>query len=366
MRINLWERKYLAICLLIVWFFGYIPIVRAGGLTDISTILGDYRPSNTTNFTIDFKIASTSNLKRINFAFVRASDNWNKPPTQDVTNATLDAVTGLNPSNWAIEKSGAINGSLFLRYLDGEDVNAETSISVAFGNIHKAELGDCTISEMIYDKCWIQISTYSDDGTTLVDSGGVEYQIEDVPSLTFNIDGVAENSTHNGITTTGTSTYDQINFGSIRINQPVFMAHKLSVRTTAPHGYLVTMKLNGYIQGLEPNNQITPFLPINGAWTSPQIWESPEGSTNSGSGWVGANTSDSRVDQYLGMTNIWSAGNGAGKFGPVSSTVHAVMYSSARDRDGTEVYVTYGIEASEKQPPDAYAGTIQYNILATY
>ena len=144
------------------------------------------------------------------------------------------------------------------------------------------------------------------------------------------------------------------------------MAQKLHVKTTAPHGYLVTMKLDGYIQGLDPNNQITPFLPVNGAWNSPQEWVSPEGDTNSGSGWVGANTSDRRIDQYLSLTNIWSAGNGAGKFGPVSSTAHPVMYSNTRDRSGTDVYVTYGIEANENQLPDAYAGIVQYNLLATY
>ncbi len=362
-----WKNKYFALCLLIVWFFGYIPIVRAGALSETSVALGDMRPSNTTNFTVNFKPATTATLKRIYFYFVRASDNGNEPATQDLTNATFDSASGITYGNWGLDTSASSNGTLFLKFDDGQEIASGTSVSVTLASMHTAELGDCTVDEMIYDKCWVNIATYSDDGSTLVDSGGAEYQLEDTPSLVFTISGVTNNSTPNGITTTRTSTYDAIDFGQLNINEPVFMAHKIFASTTAPHGYNVMMKLDGFLQGLDPNNLISPFLPTNGGWNSPQDWESPEGNTNSDSGWVGANTSDGRIDQELSLTNIWSNGHGVGKFGPVSSTAHLIMSSNLlRDRAGTEAYVTYGIEVNENQTPDSYAGVIQYNITTTY
>lgn len=346
--------------------FWHIPCVKAGDLTDMSISLADQRPNNTTNVTVNFKPATTNTLKRINFYFVRATDNSNEPVTQDLTGVSLSSVSGLTWGNWNLDTSGSSNGSLYLKYTDGEQVNSGTSVSVTFASMHMAELGDCTVNDMIYDNCWVNIITYSDDGNTIVDNGGVGYMIQDTPELTFNITGVASDVIVNGITTTKASNYNEIDFGVLNINTPVFMSHKLFVKTTAPHGYVVTMKLDGYIQGLDPNNQITPFLPTNGAWNSPQEWESPEGDTNSDSGWIGANITDGRVDDYLNLYQIWSAGNGSGKFGPVSSTAHPVMYSGERDRDGSEEYTTFGIEVNENQLPDSYAGTLIYNIFVTY
>lgn len=356
MNIRIFAKKFVALCFFLSTLLIHLPMANAATLTSISTSLASAKPDVTTNYTINFTTASLGTLKKISFYFVKASDNFNKPATLDLTNASYSFATGITFSNWSIDTSAASNGTLSLNYNDGESIAANTAVSVQFSAIDTPELGDCTVSGMIYDVCYLSISTFTDGGT-IVDNGGATYTIEDDNYLRFNVTGVNSGTSTNGVTTTVSSDFDELDFGSLKINKPEYMAQRLFVATTAPHGYTVTMALDGYMQGLEPNNVITPFLPTNGAWTTPQSWESPEGETNSDSGWVGANTSDTRVTG-------WS--DASGKFGPVSSTAHEVMYSSGRDRSGTQAYVTYAMEVNENQLPDSYSGTIVYNILVKY
>ncbi|MBU6389807.1 hypothetical protein KGQ71_04830, partial [Patescibacteria group bacterium] len=89
-----------------------------------------------------------------------------------------------------------------------------------------------------------------------------------------------------------------------------------------------------------------------------QPWSVPTGSSsNSNSGWFGANTSDSRVSGWSGAS---------AKFGPISPVEHPVDYSSSSDRSGTVVVVTYGLEVNALQPSDIYSGILVYNVEATY
>jgi hypothetical protein len=177
-------------------------------------------------------------------------------------------------------------------------------------------------------------------------------------SLSFTVDGVASGETHNGITTSIGTQYDEINFGNLQMNDPKFAAQKLTVSTTAANGYRVYVKIDGYLQGLMPANKIDPFAALNASWTAPQVWSSPTGTeNNSDSGWVGANTSDMRVVGWA---------SASGKFGPLSSTNHVVMQSSSSDDVGTSIYVSYGIEVNGYQPADRYMGQIIYSIVPTY
>ncbi|NMC35697.1 LamG domain-containing protein [Candidatus Beckwithbacteria bacterium] len=174
------------------------------------------------------------------------------------------------------------------------------------------------------------------------------------PSISFSVIGVGASTVTNGITTSVGSDYNTLPFGNLISNTPKYMAHYLSASTNANSGYTVYVKLLNTLQGEYPANMIDPF---DGSWTTPQAWFSPTGSVpNINTGWIGANTSDTRVSG-------WS--DGSGKFGPLSTISHPVMYSSTIDT-GTNAYVTYAIETNVHQPSDLYMGTIIYNILPTY
>ncbi len=204
----------------------------------------------------------------------------------------------------------------------------------------------------------LSVYTYDETGNVSGPKLNVSYTALYTPTLEFTIEGVSAEETHNGITTDVGSSFSEIQFGKLELSTPRYAAHKLTVTTNAVYGYSVFVKLDGYIQGIYPTNKIDPFGADGVSWSSPQLWSTPDGTTaNSDTGWIGANTTDTRV-------NGWASGT-SGKFGPLSSTAHEVMESEDADT-GTTAYVSYAIEISEKQPPDVYSGTIIYNILPTY
>lgn len=175
--------------------------------------------------------------------------------------------------------------------------------------------------------------------------------------IEFTIEGVSSGATNNGVTTTSETTYNRVDFGKLDFGEPEYAAQKLTIKCNAVHGYTVKVKLDGYIQGLYPANKIDPFGATNVSWETPQSWVGPDGDTpNSDTGWIGANTSDMRVSG-------WSSTSG--KFGPISSTAHTVMYHNDQD-SGTSAYVSYAMEVNQLQPPDSYAGELIYSVVPTY
>jgi hypothetical protein len=228
--------------------------------------------------------------------------------------------------------------------------------------ITNPELGDCSV-KALKDTCSLQIETIDSLGNT-IDFGETTFDVAEEPSLTFTVTGVASGTSTNGVTTNLTTEYNEVNFGKTEMFTPKFGAHSLNVISNAPYGYQVKMHTDGYLEGLYPRNKIDPFQSFTDpptTWDNPTVWSSPFGTCDdlgcSDAGWIGANTSDTRVG------GGWTSGSG--KFGPVSSNRHIVMQSSGRDT-GTSAFVTYGLEVYENVRPDDYAVTLIYEVLATY
>jgi hypothetical protein len=193
--------------------------------------------------------------------------------------------------------------------------------------------------------------------TTSASSSWLIIRIDDIldASMSFTMEGTLEGLVFNEITTSTATTFPGLTFGSLTANVPKYLAHMLTVETNAPYGYSVTSRIENYLQGLYPANNFDGFP---APWDTPTTWTEPTGLTrNQDSGWIGANTTDTRVTG-------WSSGV-AQKFGVVNNTAHQVMYSATSD-SGTTAYVTYAIEANVMQPADSYAGSIIYEVLPTY
>ncbi|OGV95864.1 hypothetical protein A2W24_02300 [Microgenomates group bacterium RBG_16_45_19] len=174
------------------------------------------------------------------------------------------------------------------------------------------------------------------------------------PELSFAWTGVAASQTHNGITTSIESTISTLPFDLLAPGTPKYAAHALTAATNAASGYAVTLKLTNYLQGNYPANNIDPF---SATWSSPQTWSSPTGTTaNDNTGWIGANTSDTRLP-------AWS--DAAAKFAGLGGSEYTVMAASGVD-SGTTIYVSYALEVNVVQPPDEYSGSLLYNLLPTY
>jgi hypothetical protein len=182
----------------------------------------------------------------------------------------------------------------------------------------------------------------------------IELSTTPLASLSFTLEGVPAGSVNNGITTSIASEFNLLPFGHLIVTVPKYAAHQLTVSTNATSGYQVTVKMLSYLQGNYPANNIDPFI---ASWSAPTTWTHPNGSLpNDNTGWIGANTTDTRVSGW---------DDAVAKFGPVNSSENVVMYSNSAD-DGTTVVVTYAIEANIWQPSDLYSGQIVYNLYPLY
>jgi hypothetical protein len=190
--------------------------------------------------------------------------------------------------------------------------------------------------------------------TTTASGSWIVVTMTAYPNLSFSIQGVLGNTLTNGITTSAATEANELDFGSLTVSSPKYIAHQLNVTTNAASGYTVSIKMNSTLQGNYPANIIEEFP---ATWNSPQAWTEPTGTTaNVNTGWFGANTSDTRVPG-------WETASGL--FGPVGTTSRTVMRSTGID-GGSSAYVTYAIEVNRHQPTDTYAGVLVYNILPVY
>lgn len=208
-----------------------------------------------------------------------------------------------------------------------------------------------------YNENTLWIATY---GLNITNGGNNSRWIfGDVPSLTYYMTGVNAGTLTNGITTNINSDYNSLPFNNLAVSSIKYAAHRFTVTSTAQMGYTISMKLLDQLRGLgNPENIIDPFAASNVSWTTPQVWTAPNGTVaNVNTGWIGANTSDTRVSGWE---------DASGKFGPVSTISHIVMYSPIEDLDGTTTTITYAIEINSVQPTDIYNGEIVYDIIPTY
>ncbi len=335
-------------------------VARAGSLTALTTYPSTPKAGATSvSYSINFTTATTDNIKQVSLQFATQSGGTTKPANMSLSGSVLDSTSNLG-AGWSLDTSGSSSGLVFIRRASAGSISASTSATINLDGITNPLLRDCDVASVqLYENCYVGVTTYSDDGSTAVDSGNIAFEITEDPSLTMLVEGVASGQTHNGITTSTTSSNTSLPFGSIGGGQVKYVAHKLTITTNAPAGYTVSAKLESSIVGNYNSGVVHPFGAINATWTTPQSWSTPDGTTpNNNTGWFGANTTDTRVTGWSGSTS--------GKFGPISTVARTVARSTTPDRAGTVVYVSYALGVNNLQPADVYTGTIVYDVVASY
>ncbi len=335
-------------------------IAHAGSLTALTAYpSNDKSGATSVSYSLNFTTATTDSIKQISMRFATQSGGTTKPANMSLAGATLDSTSNLG-SGWSLDTTNASSGLIFITRTTASSVSASTSATINLNGITNPQLRDCdALSVLLYEDCYVGITTYSDDGTTSVDNGNIAFQISEDPVLTLKVEGVASGQTHNGITTTSTSTGTSLPFGSIAGGQVKYVAHKLTITSNSPNGYTISAKLESSIVGNYNSGVVHPFAATNATWTTPQSWSTPDGNTpNNNTGWFGANTTDTRVSGWSGSTT--------GKFGPISTIAKTVARSTGPDRSGSIVYVSYALGINNLQPADVYSGTIVYDVVASY
>jgi hypothetical protein len=338
----------------------YGPFVALGAtLTDLSLGINDTVTSATNvTYTFNATLASTSDVQEIHIRYSTTDGGTTKPAHMVVTGATLASITGLG-SGWTLDTSNASNGLLQLTNASPQSLPSGTVGTAVIDGITNSALDDCQPeANGLTDRCYVAFTTYSDAGSTSVDTGSLPYTLHEEPVLSFEVKGVASGVTHNGITTTTTSTPTAISFGKISPNGVSYAMQEIDISTNAPGGYTVSAVLAANLHGAYNNAEIDPFAGLNVTWTTPQAWSTPDGTTpNNNTGWLGANTSDSRVSGWSGNTQA--------KFGPFGTISRTIAYTTSAD-SGSTIYVSYALGINAAQPADQYSGTLIYTVQTNY
>jgi len=362
--------------------------LAAGQLTQASATLSDVRSTQSSSYTVAFHVATAGAIRQVNFIFANTASGSTVPNVMDTTSATLNNVTvgaSNDTSNWSVTTStnGTIN---VVRSSATSSLSSNTLVSIKLDGIANNSTTSGTQCDAISnsDSCWIQITDYSDTGTTLVDKTTVTYTVITAvtvdatvdPILKFTLSGVANTAiTSNDpkaasgdAATTTTSTATAISFGNITVGASKIAQQKMVVQTNANNGYTVYQKFlgtNPLVGSASASNHFRPFSGSSATWSSPQVWTGdPTGTTaNTDTGWIGVRTTDTDVANF----------NSNDVYGPpvVSDTAtgNAVMTSTTPDigsDPANAIYVSYKVRVNANQPADKYAGTIIYNVVPSY
>jgi len=344
--------------------------VDAAQIKSAKVTLGDSRSGQeSVSYTFSFLHTSAATIKKFTFDFCKVPSgdvNCGTPvSTGSLTSAVKDSVSVAlgDIANWGL----SINAKMLTFENSGTvGLAANAAVTVTINGIQNTTLAQACDADTGTDTCYIWIKSYSSDGSTVVDTGVVTYTIVDAvtvtalvdPTFTFVVSGVNAGTVNNGITTSVSSAYNTLPFGSLTANTPKYAAHALYVTTNTQSGYTVDAKMATQMVGVYTTNNIDPFI---APWGTPTTWTEPTGGTpNDNTGWIGANTTDTDV------TGWTSSDSPTLKFGGISGTAVIVSQKSSSDNGTVPVYVTYGIEANVFQPSDSYQGTLIYNALPTY
>ncbi len=210
----------------------------------------------------------------------------------------------------------------------------------------------------------MRITTYSDTGTTAIDSQSVGFavtagQVVTVsidPSLTFAVNAVTNTSQSvNGTSTTVTTTNGTIPFGTVTSSSNAVAAHDLVVTTNAANGYTVYVKYTG---ALSDGNSHT-IADVSGSNATPAVFT---GAGTSGFGYTTQST-----------TLSGGAGTGSGQASRFASSKYAALTSSnievarattAVSSDTTRI--GYQVGVSGTQAAGAYTTTVVLTATPTY
>lgn len=360
MRLKFIQRLFISIlCLGLSFTSTFQTVVFAASLTGTQAVLSNEISEQTSvSYTISFTTATTSDTKQVNLQFATTSGGSTKPANMNLSSATLASTSGIG-SGWSLNTGSAGSGLLKLTRDNAVSINAETNASISIDGITNPKIYDCTASTGLFDTCYVGIKTFSDDGSTEIDSGNTSFTIHEEPYLTFEVGGIEASITHNGITTSVASTSTSLNFGHLAHGTTKYIAHSLYIKTNAPGGYAVKAVLSEPITGENEDNSIDPFAAPDATWTTPKAWQTPDGTTaNDNTGWFGANTTDTNVTGWSGDTS--------GKFGPLGTIARMVSTSSGPERSGKTIYVSYALGINDIQTTDSYSAKVIYNVQTTY
>lgn len=363
MNINI-SKKFAAMIFLVILILNiFIALqikVNAGSFTNAKVTISDSRASQS-NIQYDFALTSSVNtaIKQWVVEFCTSASGSCTVPTGMVT-------TGATRSSDNISGSGRgdtfnSNGTL-TTVVTTEQTQNPAALTISYTGITNPSTTNTTY--------FARVTTYSDQGTTIIDQITVAFAILTSSSLSVSAE-IGNNFTYT-ITpvTTGTvngatinvdgTTASSIPFGQLYAGSSKIAAHDIYIVSNSSYGYAVTVKTTDppLVDG---SNNIDKFTGTN---ETPVSWSSPGGSTpNVNTAFFGYTTNDSTLG--TGTSNRFTA-SGGNKWAGTETTPYEIAYNASSVNNGETIRVGWQIETNSSQPPGSYSGTVILVATPTY
>lgn len=208
--------------------------VQAAQLEDRQLTLESSAANATTGHNFSFTIATTDNVAEIQFEYCANNpfpgETCTAPSGLDVSAVTLDSQSGHGGTNFTIDDTNTTTNKIVIDRT-AESISSGTTITFDFSNAVNPDSSNTEYFTRLY--------TYSDDGTTLVDDGGLAFSTAETIDVTARVE---ENlifcvfETGQSCGTPGNTTVD---LGVLTTSTDRTSGHRAIVATNALHGFTI-------------------------------------------------------------------------------------------------------------------------------
>jgi hypothetical protein len=366
------KRLKITISLFLVLLLALPPIINvfvlkaqaAGTFTNAKLLINNSQAGATgVTYTGQFTASVNTAIQRITIQFCQNASGACVLPSGMVTTGAAGRTTNINGTS----PSDTFGGNGTLRTDFTAVTQSPLSISYSVSGI--------TNPSTVNNTSYARITTYSDAGSTPIDTVTVAFAVLDTTSIavsatvdplfTFTVTPVNTGTVNGDTVNVSGATATSIPFGSLNTSTASVSAHDLTVVTNAANGYQITASSSANAQAGNPplisgsTNNIDEFTGSN---ASPATWSAPNGSSaNVNTGFFGYTTNDASLCN--GSANRFT--NSGPNYAGFSTTGQEVACSSAAVSTET-TRVGWKVAVNALQPSGTYTGTIILVATPTY
>ncbi len=359
------HRSRVALVLIItICSLGLLPfssLVQAGTFTPAKVTISDSRAGNAaTTYDFAYTATVTTDIKQINVVFCTTASGACTTPTGMVTTGATRESDNIAGTGRADTFTG--NGTL-TTVVTTPATQSTQAITVSYSGITNPTTPDTTF--------FARITSYSDTGSTVIDSASVAFAILTTtsiavsasvdPTFTFSVAAANTGAVNGASIDVTSSTANTIPFGTLATGVPKVAAHDLSIVSNSKNGYTITVKALATPPLADGSNNIDEFTGVN---ATPTTWSSPAGSgANVNTGFFGYTTNDASLGTGTATRFTASGGN---KWSGTTTSPLEVAYSGVGVTSAEVTRVGWQAEVNGLQPAGAYSGTVVLVATPTY
>jgi hypothetical protein len=365
-RTRIGKQRILAVALMLFLGIGplvpYFSTLKAGTFTNASLTISDSRAAGTSvTYDYAFTTTETTAIKQVDIQFCTT-------PT-----GACSAPTGLNTGSPTLASDNLAGTGRTTTQPSGNNTARVVVTTPAAQSTQAVTMSFTVVTNPSTTNAsyYARVTTYSDTGSTVIDSISMGAAVLDTTSIavsaqvgstfTFSVAAATTGSVNGASINVSDSTATTIPFGVLSSGSTKIAAHDVSVFTNSTNGYSVTVKALADPPLVDGSNNIDAFSGTN---STPTTWSSPAGSAaNVNTGFFGYTTNDATLGTGTASRFTASGGN---KWAGTTTSPLEVAYSAAGVPSAEVTRVGWQAEVNGLQPPGTYTGTVILVATPTY